>query len=528
MFRKELVLARRLDNRLCLVEALLSELNLERGFRLRPIPDFGFSFPEDASEILVAELVARTRQQAKEDEFLPFNFDGEKKGFSSIVILARVSQDLESLAFWLESGFIVVGSINAKAPLVESSLRASFPVDLFINGPIPPAVVIGRANVNLLAQVRALGECGVPVDCILTRDEMPVIARSSRYVREVFDCRNCTDDHVVECIKAISQASPAKPVVYTAGDLEIGLLARIWEDVRDLVLAPNDPKLSSQLNNKAVQIEKMKASGVKVPLSRVVEGDGSLESVIRDFSFPVICKPTELAKKGAFIGKTLIVENDVELRQRIGCLVSKGDALVLIQEYIPGSQDNIFFTLVACSRGGNVCSKIAGRKLMDDGRGCIGIGETVYDRLLEIESEKAFRGFSVGGVLGVEFKRHDLTGDFYFIEANFRPENTHAMAQAAGVNLSVITYLEAVCLGGLYAPLSYRKVTWMDASLVILRKLRTRSSKDSVRQRTGDKGKVIDALWLLADPLPAIVWYLLKSGSLIKRGFNRVVSRFYE
>lgn len=529
MPRNDLVFVCSFSNVLGPIEEACTRSKLGHRYRLAPIEGFGFSFPETMEGVLVAELTFAADDRGKDPEgvgqFFPPESLPRLEKSSAVVVLVRIPQDDKSISALIDAGFRVAGSIKSSAPLTERAIRASFPVDRFVKGAISPAIIIGRANVNLLAQARAFGECGVPVYCILTRDESPFIVRSSRHVKKVIDCRGHSDHYIATCISDIAAGTVSKPVLYTGGDLEIGLLSRIWGKIEGLVLAPNNPKLAKLLNNKKLQIEKVKAAGIKVPLSRLVENISELKYVIQEFNFPVICKPTELEKKGAFIGKTFVAENSDQLEKHFGRCFLSPNSPVLIQEYIPGGECNILFAMAACSNEGEANHVVTGRKLLDDGRGCIGLGETTSNLLLKRESKVAFKALGVGGLNGVEFKFNDVTGELFYIEANFRAENFYSLSKAAGVNLSILTYLEAVGCPNIYYPLGPRKAKWMDASLIFIgwiRSLSGRLEKSQIPNKLYDRCVVVDALWAKNDPGPAIAWYILKSTSLVAKTLRKI------
>ncbi|MDX1589785.1 MAG: hypothetical protein R3296_12680, partial [Oleiphilaceae bacterium] len=68
---------------------------------------------------------------------------------------------------------------------------------------LPPAMILGRPNANMLAQARALGRQGVRVICVLTRGEPPIIARLCRYVEKLVVVQKASDDDIVRQIDAL-------------------------------------------------------------------------------------------------------------------------------------------------------------------------------------------------------------------------------------------------------------------------------------------------------------------------------------
>lgn len=436
-------------------------------------------------------------------------------------LLVRVDRNLPLAQSLLEQGFHIVGRIGARRRLCAANIEPHFPVESFVSGPVAPAIVLGRANVNLLAQARALGGSGIPVYCVLTRGEPAVIARSSRYVREVFDCRKGNDEDISGIVRQIARESGCRPIVFTGGDLDIGLLARIWPSISGVASVVSAPDKCRYFNDKKIQIETASMAGIRVPESRVVDSVQAL-GCLAELTFPVICKPLELARKGAFRGKILVAENEEELRARLEPVLETGKASILLQEYVPGGIDHLLFALVTCDDDGRVRCSVTGRKLEDNTKGGMGTGETLRDPELDQQVAKTFPAFGVGGVLGVEFKRHSGTGELFYIESNFRPENIHSVNEAAGVNLQLAAYLQAIGLPTLYEPLPQRQATWMDLSLVFLARLKQRGGK-SLWPNT--RGVVADALWAKGDLRPGFVWYALKITSLVRRSFSHLIKR---
>ncbi|MDF0750465.1 hypothetical protein NLU14_09495 [Marinobacter sp. 71-i] len=436
-------------------------------------------------------------------------------------LLVRVDNNLPLARNLLEQGFHIAGCIGASQRLCAANIEPHFPVESLVSGPVAPAIVLGRANVNLLAQVRALGGSGVPVYCVLTRGEPALIARSSRYTSGVFDCRGGSDEVICDAIRHIAEECGCSPIVFTGGDLDIALLARIWPSISGFARAVSDPDRCSHFNDKRVQIDTVSAAGIRVPESRVVDNIQALDC-LADLTFPIISKPLELARKGAFRGKIFVAENEDDLRSRLEPVLDTGSASILLQEYVPGGIENLLFALVTCGDNGEVRWSVTGRKLEDNTKGGMGTGETLKDPELDRQVARTFQAFGVGGLLGVEFKRHPVTGELFYIESNFRPENIHSVNEAAGVNLQLAAYLQAVGLPTLYEPLPQRQATWMDLSLVFLARLKQKGWQ-GIWPAT--RGTVADALWARGDLRPGVVWYALKITSLVRRSFGRVIKR---
>lgn len=389
---------------------------------------------------------------------------------------------------------------------------------------LPPAMILGRPNANMLAQARALGRQGVRVYCVLTRGEPPIIARLSRYVDRLVVVQKAPDEEIVAAITRLSKECGQRPVLFYGGDYDITLTARLWPRIQSMVTAVTPPLEASGFNDKADQVALVAGHGVSVPKTRVLCSASGLDEVLEDFTFPVIGRPVELARKGRFEGKLFVAEDEASLRRKLlpvfgdgseSANSPQGDGEVMIQEYIAGGNDQLYFALASCTSDGEVAAMVTGRKLYEYPEGLMCIGETVHHEALTEAARSVFRAFALPGVLGVEFKYNAQTRQFCFIEVNFRPENILAIAESAGINLMFHAYLTALghqeAYRGGTGP-AQTKSLWRDLSLVALSRL---SGASAPRLATGFSQSV-DAYWSVSDPLPALAWYWVKLWRLLR------------
>lgn len=442
-----------------------------------------------------------------------------------VTLLLRIRVASPLLRSLLEGGFQIAGTIAVSDRISSKAMRAVVPVRDVISREPPCVLIMGRPNPNLLAQARAIARCGVPVYGVLTRGEPPLVAKSSRYLRGVLDAQKCSDSKVGDIIYEFSIAQPKKPVLMFAGDYDLGLAARIWPRIKDCVDAVTDPVAAAKLNDKQSQIDVALKAGIPAPKSAAVVARQGLDA-IADFNYPLIGRPVEVSRKGKFEGKVYVAGNRDILLKKLGPVLDDGTASVLIQEYIPGPGDQHYFLLASCSPEGNFTTPVMGRKLLENPKGRTNVGETLLDGQLESLSRRAFAAFRISGVLGVEFKKDERDGTFYYIETNFRPDNFVAIAAASGINLNLMAYLQACGFPNIYRPLFQRHVIWQDVSLVLFSGISGKRVKRAARREPGGgRIPVVDALWASDDPCPAFVWYGLKVVKLIKKLTTKLVSR---
>lgn len=390
--------------------------------------------------------------------------------------------------------------------------------------PKPPALIVGRPNANLLAQARALGRNGVPIVCLLNRGEPPTIARVSRYVQRVIVAIGVSDEVIAAHIREVARSAGTKPVLFFGGDYDITLVARIWAQISDVVVPVTEPLRASELNDKHRQTQILEnAGGIPVPRSSVLHCRKDIETQLGRFTYPVICRPVELARRGSFPGKILIADDLETVRQRLAPVLDDDGADVLVQEYVPGGSECLYFALALCDETGDALQIVLGRKLFEYPEGLMCVGETVSNPDLESVARRTFRTFGLGGILGLEFKRDPRSDQFYFIEANFRPENILAVTERMGVNLCLGAYQRALGHAATQ-PVSLGQhipTVWRDLSLVALSSLSGAYPRRAMGRFSRNRGRSrrVDAYLAWDDPMPAMAWYWAKVWRLIRAKF---------
>src|SRR5262249_28419685 len=130
------------------------------------------------------------------------------------------------------------------------------------------------------------------------------------------------------------------------------------------------------LSDKAEFQKLAEDNGFPVPRSAVLETAQHLTRV-RELQFPVIIKPTD--KHLFHSGQTDRIHKAETLDEAIALCtqVLPNAKKVIVQEWIPGPDSNIYFCLFYCGRHGKIVSIFTGKKIRSDPAG---IGSTVICR----------------------------------------------------------------------------------------------------------------------------------------------------
>ncbi len=163
-----------------------------------------------------------------------------------------------------------------------------------------------------------------------------------------------------------------------------------------------------------------------------------LEAAAAECPYPAILKPafSHLGVK-ALGAKALRCADAGELR---AALASTGDIELLLQEYVPGGDDQLYTAgLFVCAEG-HVA--FTGRKLKQHppGLGIARLAETVDAPGLVPGGVALLTELGYEGISQVEYKRDARDGSFRLMEANFRPWTWMGLATACGTNLPLAAH----------------------------------------------------------------------------------------
>jgi predicted ATP-grasp superfamily ATP-dependent carboligase len=268
------------------------------------------------------------------------------------------------------------------------------------------------------------------------------------------------------------------------------------------------------------QLPLAKQAGFLVPKSTKLTTKSDLEIVIDTFNFPIIVKPLARHTVGIFDHKGLIVESLDKINELVGKYLDNPPTVLIAQEYIKGTDNDILFFICSSDQDGNVRAFVTGRKLRQNppsnGMMACGYIEQLPD--LEAKAKMLCKLYKINGFIGIECKRPPETNDYYYIETSFRPEIFNEIAEYAGVNLVYDTY--ASKLG---QPCTIKKTadkgSWYDL-FADLESIQTQVKQKKITWYTMLKKlprPISYSHFALDDPIPFFARLLAKIKTKIKR-----------
>ncbi len=367
-----------------------------------------------------------------------------------------------------------------------------------------------------LGIVRSLGERGVPVIGLTSRKGH--YGNFTRYAK----IRHCPDsrsepDALLAFLVAMGQKLETRAVIFPTRDDDVVFLDRFRAELEpyfSLVLAGTSP-LRVCLNKWETFLRSQEA-GIASPKSCVVESREDIERVAAEMSYPCVLKPLSAHhwRQGAnweIVGarKAIGLDSAQSLLEEYD-KIAQADKRALVQEMIPGGDENLVITACYLDRGSKWVAGFNIQKLVQVpegfGTGCI--VESVDRPELFAPARKILEEMGYSGIAEVEFKWDDRDRQFKLIEINPRPWDQHRLGKACGVDLMYIAYCEHAGLPQPPVPKPAPGTKWIADETFIVTALRLawgwKPELSSLFRHA--HGKRIYAVWNGKDPLPFLVW----------------------
>jgi predicted ATP-grasp superfamily ATP-dependent carboligase len=318
-----------------------------------------------------------------------------------------------------------------------------------------PAVVLSclGAPEGDLNVVRSLGEHGVPVTVISEYADPP--SGASRHCREFVYLPGYTQapERLLEALQGLRQRHGTAPVVFPSADPDLTALNQLQSRLTDVVRSTLAPAaLIDELMDKRRFNDLALRVGLPVPRTYTPSTMAEVEEVARSAEYPLIVKPSQpVAWKHPDIplaiarAKAILVEEASELLRICRAVAPHGMEL-LIQEYIPGGDEEHYDVHAYIDRNGRSLATYSGRKWRiyppHAGSGCY--VESLHIPELEELALDILRKVDYRGIANINFKRHSRTGAYKLLEINPRVSQWNILAARSGVNLPWIAYRD-VC-----------------------------------------------------------------------------------
>jgi predicted ATP-grasp superfamily ATP-dependent carboligase len=367
-----------------------------------------------------------------------------------------------------------------------------------------PAIVIGMA-LGGLGVTRSLAKRGVKVYCIdtdLTTPEM----KTNKGTKVKFETIK-EDKFIVDLIK-FCQSLDDKPVIFTTIRIPATLLSKHRKKFKNIAFInmPSEKHLA-ELENKYFIEKYANKAKLNIPLTAYVDHQYTREK-LKSLTYPCIIKPDDNSIEFAeHFQKAKIAKNFDEMRTYIDTIFFKIPKMKLvIQEFILGGDELLFFCLQYRSVDNQLLSSFVGRKILswprDTGRtcSCAPYNGPIHDKIKQLTTDffNAIPDFK--GFCSLEFKYDKNRQDLYLIEPTVgRTDFQQEIATLNNENMPFKAYLDQINLSDIVRKkMNKKSILWFDPSVEKWAK------QQDYNQKLDTSFKRQNAFFRWSDPMPFI------------------------
>lgn len=339
-----------------------------------------------------------------------------------------------------------------------------------------PAVVTPLDEHMGLDIARSLGQRGIPVYGI---DPDPhAVGGKSRYCQLVV-CPGPkkSEGDYLQFLVDWGKKLGSKAVLYPVSDDTALLCSRerqILQAYYEYVM-PDHPTMV-KLSTKGGLATAAQECDIPAPQTIIPQDAREVETIAHQLTYPVVLKPVEsaywhtpeiasLLRENVLSGraKVMLCHDASELVQAYGN-IAKHDDRMIVQEVIPGPDENLSYVSFYLDRQSKPLALFAGRKLrvLPIGFGSASYVRSFHDPDLEKVALQLLSGVRYQGLGGIEFKKDPRDGRYKLIEFNTRFGMWDGLGIRCGVDTPYIAYCDTLLLA-VEPQLTYREdVIWVD------------------------------------------------------------------
>jgi predicted ATP-grasp superfamily ATP-dependent carboligase len=374
-----------------------------------------------------------------------------------------------------------------------------------------PAVVVGLDSITGLQTARILAARSVPVYGVVA-DRRHWGARTNACIETIES--PLSGAPLVASLAMLASRLPHPAVLVPCSDAAVDTVSRHRDRLaaRGYLLALSEHPVVELLMDKVRFARYAAEHDLPVPRTELLTDTARAASVAASIGYPCVLKPTY--KSSSWLAHThakgFMVDDEPSFLDVYDRIRHWG-SLLLAQEWIPGSEEELYSCNAVFGLGGRPLATFVARKVRqwppDIGTSASG-EECRNDEVLET-TIRLFGGLGYRGLAYLEMKRDARTGKLWVVEPNVgRPTGRSAIAEAGGVELVYTAYCEAA---GLPLPAArdqrYVGAKWMDLrrdlqAALVARRRGTLTVREWLRWVRGPKAH---AIWSRRDPAPFIV-----------------------
>jgi len=368
------------------------------------------------------------------------------------------------------------------------------------------AVVLGL-SVNGLGQVRSLSKENIKVFGIYT--EKSELGWSSNQCTAIRFSRQKSNklDFKNRLIR-IARNLKAKPVLFPTSDFYVNFISEFRVELKKYFYfnMVGSEKLNTIINKHLIK-ELAQKNGLVVPETYYLTSYTAVHKISKLIAYPCLIKPIN-SYSISFPWKNILIENKDELR-KFYQLNSKYLKKTVLQELIPGSDDNIYQCTAYCNRKSGVLAIFTMRKIRQNPPffGVTSYGAGTKQAEIAEQTKIFLENIGYHGSCSLEFKWDEKRNKYFFIEMNPRLPHYNSLFYDSGLNLAYIAYLDQKYPGRkkIFTNSQLSEICWIHFGFDLSSLLAKRRSKQKIALLLWLKSICKPrsfAYWDKRDPLP--------------------------
>jgi D-aspartate ligase len=364
--------------------------------------------------------------------------------------------------------------------------------------PTTPAVVLG-GDTAALGVVRSLGSSGIPVTVVYKVARCPPMY--SRYAH-AFVVSAMSGPALVDGLLALRTRLEVRPVLLLTNEESVHTISKHRERLEEgfRIRLPEHHTVCELLHKSSFQ-RFAEQHGFPVPRAIMVHEAKDLGD-LAGIRFPAVIKPG--AKE--YIGEKTPRACRVSSREQAEAIcreILPTTPDLIVQEWIEGAEDDVYFCLQYRGEGGITVSSFTGRKLRcwppQTGSTASCMAAPELEPVLEPLTTAFFDKARFVGMCSMEFKRDRRTGGFVMVEPTVcRTDWQEEVASLHGVNIPLAAYRYELGLPALSVERASHPLIWRDPPGY----WRSVIARRSFRDQAPPGARVKSACWRLEDPVP--------------------------
>lgn len=372
------------------------------------------------------------------------------------------------------------------------------------------ALIVGL-GLNGLGVARSLKAAGIAVHALDDAPASPYAATSACRVTP----SALAGSGLVDALAAYRDRLDHDPVLFLTREDGVATIAAYRARIAGYLIAMPGADVVTAMVNKDRFMPIAEAAGIRVPRTVTLRSIDDIPH-IDELTPPFIVKPTaHVAAYQAKFKKAYIFRSRADAQATVAGMIDAAGEVVA-QDYVPGEDGSVYFTLGYFNAASDMLASFTGYKTaswpprVGGTGGCAPAPEAHAE--LSALTQRFFRAAGFTGMGSLEFKRHAETGDYYMIEPTAcRTDYQSELATLNGVNLPAVQFADQMGLP-LPALAPRTDAGWRDSTAV--------ASGASVPQ-AGAGWRAVDALWRPDDPMP---WLRFQSARAARK-FSRLLGR---